>query len=183
MKIFTELPKDIEKVQNKDKEILTSAQRNKPLAKIAATGITTFEIRKPMEAIHADETGESKADIAYKNKIDGCRREDSVENELKDRYPESSGYKIIKEAYLRDQDGNIVKDPETGQARRIDFVVVKDGKVVDSVDVTSKTAPKDAQSAKEERIRENGGNYVKDPETGELIRMPDSVHTRIERRD
>ena len=45
MKIFTELPKDIEKVQNKDKEILTSARRNKPLAKIAATGITTFEIK------------------------------------------------------------------------------------------------------------------------------------------
>ena len=54
---------------------------------------------------------------------------------------------------------------------------------MDSVEVTSKTAPKDAQSAKEERIRENGGNYVKDPETGEFIRMPDSVHTRIERRD
>ena len=35
--------------------------------------------------------------VTYKNKIDGCRREDSVENELKDRYPESSGYKIIKE--------------------------------------------------------------------------------------
>lgn len=183
MKIFTELPRNVENVQSKEKEILTSAQRNNPLAKIASSGIETFEVRKPMDVVHADETGESKADIAYKNKIDGCRREDSVENELKERYPESSGYKIIKEAYLRDQDGNIVRDPETGQARRIDFVVVKDGKVVDSVEVTSKTAPKEAQSAKEERIRENGGNYVKDPETGELIRMPDSVHTRIERRD
>ena len=62
-------------------------------------------------------------------------------------------------------------------------VVVKDGKVVDSIEVTSKTAPKEAQSAKEERIRENGGNYIKDPDTGELIRIPDSVHTRIERRE
>lgn len=104
--------------------------------------------------------------------------------ELEDRYPESEGYKVIKEAYLRDKDGNIVRDPEPPyKARRIDFVVVKDGKVVDSIEVTSKTAPKEAQSAKEERIRENGGNYIKDPDTGELIRIPDSVHTRIERRE
>ncbi len=33
-------------------------------------------------------------------------------------------------AYLRDKDGNIVRDPVTGEGRRIDFVVIKDGKVV-----------------------------------------------------
>ena len=84
--------------------------------------------------------------------------------------------------YLRDQDGNIVKDPETGEARRIDFVVTKNGKVVDSIEVTSKSADKTEQIAKEQRIRENGGNYIRDSE-GTLIEIPKNVNTRIERRD
>lgn len=116
------------------------------------------------------------------NKAEGCRREKEVENELKEKYPESKGYKIESEVYLRDKDGNIVKDDKTGEARRIDFVVLKDGKVVDSVEVTSKTADKTEQSAKEDRIRENGGNYIKDSNE-DLIEIPKDVHTRIERRD
>ena len=116
------------------------------------------------------------------NKIDGLAREKEVGDELREKYPESQGYSIISEAYLRDKEGNIVKDPETGQARRIDFVVIKDGKVVDSVEVTSKTADKTSQSAKEERIRDAGGNYIKDS-NGNLVEIPTNVHTRIERRD
>lgn len=117
-----------------------------------------------------------------KNKEDGLRRESEVESELEEEYPESEGYEIISEAYLRDKDGNIVRDPETGEARRIDFVVIKDGEVVDSVEVTSKTADKTAQTAKEERIRENGGNYVRTKD-GNLVEIPSNVKTRIERKD
>ena len=98
------------------------------------------------------------------------------------KYPPEEGYEIISEAYLRDADGNIVKDPETGKARRIDFVVVKDGKVIDSIEVTSKTADKSDQLAKENRIREFGGNYIRD-NNGNLIKIPSSVQTRVERRD
>lgn len=116
------------------------------------------------------------------NKIDGLAREHEVEKELNSKYPESEGYSVMSEAYLRDENGNIVKDPITGEARRIDFVVIKDGKVVDSVEVTSKTADKTEQTAKENRIRENGGNYIRD-ENGNLVRIPDEVRTRIERRD
>ena len=107
---------------------------------------------------------------------------DEVEKELSDKYPESEGYSIVKEAYLRDKDGNVVKDEKTGEARRIDFIVIKDGKVVDSVEVTSKTADKVGQTAKEYRIREAGGNYIKDND-GNLVKMPNYVETRIERRD
>lgn len=116
------------------------------------------------------------------NKIDGLQREAEVRGELEKKYPAEEGYEIVSEVYLRDEDGNIVKDPETGQARRIDFVVVKDGKVVDSIEVTSKTADKTEQIAKEERIRDNGGNYIRD-NNGNLIRIPDNVQTRVERRD
>lgn len=128
-----------------------------------------------------NDSGENSSE-PIKNKQDGLAREHEVEDELRKQYPEKDGYEIISEAYLRDKDGNIVNDPETGEARRIDFVVVKDGKIVDSVEVTSKTADKTAQSAKEVRIREAGGNYIKDS-SGNLIEIPSNVQTRIERRD
>ena len=68
---------------------------------------------------------------------------------------------------MRDSEGKIVRDPETGEARRIDFVVVKDGQVVDSIEVTSETADKTGQTAKEERIRfqhDHGMISVVDPQ-------------------
>jgi len=116
------------------------------------------------------------------NKLDGCEREQEVKKELNKQYPEKEGYSVVPEQYLRDKDGNIVKDSVTGKARRIDFVVIKDGKVVDMIEVTSKTADKTEQTAKEQRIRDNGGNYVKDAD-GNLVKIPASVQTRIERRD
>lgn len=125
---------------------------------------------------------ESEKNEPIQNKQDGLRREKEVEEELKEKYPEEEGYEILSEVYLRDENGKIVKDPVTGEARRIDFVVVKDGKVVDSIEVTSKTADKTDQTAKENRIRENGGNYIKDS-NGNLIEIPSSVQTRIERRN
>lgn len=116
------------------------------------------------------------------NKREGIKREENVGSELKEKYPESEDCQVIREAYLRDKDGNIVKDPLTEEARRIDFVVVKDSTVVDSVEVTSHTAPKDEQCAKESRIRDNGGNYIKLPD-GSISEFPTDVTTRIERRD
>lgn len=116
------------------------------------------------------------------NKIDGLQREAEVKDELEKKYSPEEGYEIISEAYLRDADGNIVKDPETGKARRIDFIVAKGGKIIDSIEVTSKTADKSDQLAKESRIRDNGGNYVRD-NNGNLIKLPSSVQTRVERRD
>ena len=115
------------------------------------------------------------------NKEEGLRREADVKKELEEKYPESEGYEIISEAYLRDSEGHIVKDSETDTARRIDFVVVKEGVVVDSIEVTSETADKTGQSAKEARIRAAGGNYVRIGD-GTLARFPDDVETKIERR-
>lgn len=128
------------------------------------------------------ETGMKDVDALIQNKLDGLEREKDVAKELNEEYPSEEGYSTIPEATLRDKDGNIVKDPVTGEARRIDFVVVKDGKVVDSIEVTSKTADKSAQSAKEDRIREAGGNYIRD-NNGSLVEIPKEIRTRIERRD
>ena len=137
-------------------------------------------VDKMMDSIVA-EIGKVYPDVV-KNKIDGCRRENEVAKELEEKYPESEGYQILRERELCDKDGNPVIDEQTGQKRRIDFVVVKDGKVVDMVEVTSKTAPKRDQLAKEYRIRDNGGNYIKDS-NGNIYRIPSNVETRVERRD
>lgn len=117
-----------------------------------------------------------------KNKQEGLERERKVEEELKSQYPERKGYEILSEVYLRDENGSLVRDPLTGETRRIDFVAIKDGKAVDSIEVTSITADKTEQSAKEERIRANGGNYIRD-NNGNLIEIPSDIHTRIERRE
>lgn len=117
-----------------------------------------------------------------KNKQDGLAREKEVCEELEKKYPPEKGYQIAAEAYLRDKDGNIVKDPVTGEARRVDFMVVKDGKVIESFEVTSKTADKTEQTAKENRIRDVGGNYISDKD-GNLVEIPSTVHTHIERRN
>lgn len=116
------------------------------------------------------------------NKKDGLRRENKVQSELQEKYPESEGYKIESERLLRDSNGKKAIDPETGTGRRVDFVVDKDGNIVDSIEVTSKTADKTAQIAKETRIRENGGNYVK-LKNGDIVKIPENITTRIERRD
>ena len=115
------------------------------------------------------------------NKMLGLSREEKEYDRLRRIYPPSKGYKIYREQYLRDQNGNIIRDPITGEARRIDFVVVKNGKVIKTIEVTSKTAPKESQMAKEARIKNIGGNYIRDEETGELIRIPPNVTTEIRR--
>ena len=114
------------------------------------------------------------------NKKEGLRREKEAETKLNQKYPESEGYKVESEKYLRDSSGKRVKDPETGKARRIDFIVEKDGKIVDSIEVTSTTADKTAQIGKETRIRQSGGNYVRMSDKT-LVRIPDNLITRIER--
>ncbi len=118
---------------------------------------------------------------AIKNKEDGIQREVQFHDWLNEKYPPEDGYKIIRESYLRDQYGNIVRDTVTGEGRRIDYVVVdKNGKVVDAFEVTSPTASKETQMSKEGRIRDNGGHFVKDPDTGQLYDVSE-VSTKITR--
>jgi len=76
---------------------------------------------------------------------------------------------------------NIV-DTEQKAVENSTWELIKDGKVIDSIEVTSKTADKSEQSSKEERIRDNGGNYIRD-NNGNLVEIPSTVHTHIERRD
>ncbi len=116
------------------------------------------------------------------NRIAGAAREGRVKDELAREYPADNGYHIEQERSLRDEGGKVVKDPETEEARRIDFAVIKDDEVIKSVEVTSERADKIAQMAKEDRIREAGGNYIVDRRTGEVVPFAHGVKTEVVRR-
>ena len=136
-----------------------------------------------MEALAArNEAAINELSQIEANRIAGAAREEAVSSELVHEYPAENGSHIERECYLRDAEGHVVKDPETGEARRVDFAVTKDGEVVKSVEVTSETADKTVQLAKEARISEAGGNYIKDRSTGELARFPSDVKTEVWRR-
>lgn len=112
------------------------------------------------------------------NKEDGCRRENEANSSLANQYPERHGFQILPERYLLDQHGSFARDPLSGESRRIDFVVVdREYAAQRSIEVTSPTAPKDEQIAKEDRIRAVGGTFIRDPMSRQLI---DLINTPTE---
>jgi len=96
-----------------------------------------------------------------KNKVDGNAREVIARDWLQQRHPNAE---ILSERYLRDIDGKSVRDIDIagGSRRRLDFVVIENGKVVGVYEVTSKTARKTAQIEKERIIKGRGGTYIKE---------------------
>lgn len=122
--------------------------------------------------------GKSKKEQVKENQKNGKRREKETEQELKEKYPDAE---VQGERYLRDANGKIVKDPLTGEGRRLDHVVIKDGKVIDVVETTSLTVDKSAQIAKEGRIIESGGSFIRDKVTKELIPIGDNISRVIKR--
>lgn len=127
--------------------------------------------RIPQEAY-----AQNKRDVVQ-NKRDGIRREEQVQKELEEQYPNAS---VQRELYLRNKDGTIAKDPLTKTARRIDHVVIEKGKVIDCVETTAPNVDKTAQQGKERRIREAGGYFVKDRTNEKLVSLRD-VQTRVVR--
>jgi len=117
------------------------------------------------------------------NREMGAAREALVFKRLRRDFPRKEGYVILPQPYLRDAEGTILKDAATGEARRVDFMVLRQNSVVKSFEVTSFTAPKDEQLAKEARIRAQGGNYILNPETHELAYIPKRVETKVWRLD
>ena len=113
------------------------------------------------------------------NQAAGAAREVAEHADLVKANP---GASVQNQQYLRTADGKIAKDPVTGTGRRLDHVVIKDGKVKDVVETTSQKANKREQIGKENRIRNSDGTYIRDRNTRELIDIKD-VPTNINRRD
>ncbi|WP_241496039.1 RHS repeat-associated core domain-containing protein [Pseudomonas putida] len=101
-----------------------------------------------------------------RNPIEGDRRHRTVNEKLTSAHPNAT---IQCECYLRDSAGNSVYDTDvTNTRRRIDTVVIEDGKA-HTYEITSLTADKRSQSQKERRIIENGGTYIRDRKTKNLV--------------
>lgn len=117
-----------------------------------------------------------------KNKLDGVEREEKVLKDLISKYGKDN---VLREQYLRNMAGEIMKDIETGTARRIDFVVKQGDKIIKSIEVTSPTVDKTLQVLKETRILEHakeiGGAFIKDPNTGKLLEFTSDLVTEIVR--
>lgn len=112
------------------------------------------------------------------NAAAGRAREKLVTAQKQKQYPAAS---VQRELYLRDSAGNIVRDKVTGEARRVDIAAFEQGKVREVTEVTSKTADKTAQFAKEKRIRGQGGTYLRNRDTGNLVDAS-KKKTNLERR-
>ena len=112
----------------------------------------------------------------------GLERETIAKAWLQDKYPNAE---ILSERYLRDVDGKSVKDIDVvgGSRRRVDFVVVENGKVVGVYEVTSPTAKKTDQIEKERIIRNKakGGAHIKAPgRKGKLYNISDIETVRLD---
>jgi hypothetical protein len=165
------------------KEVLKETAENSIKESAVKESLSTIE-NSSLEALKAQNEAaiqEAKIQQIENNRIDGANRELKAHNDLQKEFPESEGYKVHQETYLRDSDGNIVKDNLSDEARRVDFMVEKEGQIAKSIEVTSETAPKEFQISKESQIRDSGGNFIKDRESGSLIKIPDSVKTEIRR--
>jgi RHS repeat-associated protein len=106
------------------------------------------------------------------NAVEGDRRHQAFNKLIKLKHPNAT---IQCECYLRDAAGKSVKDPRTGERRRIDTAVIENGKA-QTYEVTSPTADKVEQLAKEGRIRDAGGAYIRNRSTGDLVAV-DGVST------
>jgi hypothetical protein len=107
----------------------------------------------------------------------GRAREKKALQQLKKASP---GATVQRERYLRDANNNKIIDPLTQEARRIDLAVIKNGRVTKLREVTSMTAPKADQGAKEARIRKLGDVYIRDAVTKKLLKVT-GVKTKIMR--
>jgi len=111
---------------------------------------------------------------ATRNKCLGIARERAAYRLLVGRYPSA---RIQSETFLRNRDGSLARDPVTGKARRIDFVLFFDGGAVKRFEITSQRSDKRAQFAQERRIityRRNGQRrtdrlYVLNRATSRLV--------------
>ncbi len=111
---------------------------------------------------------------AIPQKCAGLRREAAAQRILASKYPSE---RVQSETYLLNRNGRRAHDPQTGKARRVDFVLFSREGYTRRYEVTSQHADKRAQLAREQRIltqRRNGARrtgpvYVRDRATGRLV--------------
>lgn len=134
------------------------------IATVVLVGIDILDGPTPDVGGAAVAARAARAERMAQNAANGARREREVAAALRRENP---GARVQGQSTLRDSSGRIVRDPKTGEARRVDHAVIR-GDRARTVETTSPTAPKAGQLAKEQRVRDAGGTHIKDRETGKM---------------
>ena len=100
--------------------------------------------------------------------VAGRGREKAFFKQLKRENP---GALVLHQRTLRNSAGKKVLDPITGKGRRIDFAVVKDGRVIRLYEVTSLLANKNQQILRQTRIVNAGGSFIRLPGSYQLLNI------------
>jgi RHS repeat-associated protein len=103
-----------------------------------------------------------------RNAATGARRAAEGRAQIRADNP---GRRTQSESTLRTSDGRKAIDPVTGKGRRVDEVVFDGKGGAKSHEITGPNVDKTAQAAKEQRILDNGGTYVRDRQTGDLCKI------------
>jgi hypothetical protein len=101
------------------------------------------------------------------NAAAGTRREAQTAAELATENP---GKVVQGQRTLRNAEGKKVVDPVTGEGRRVDHAVIdREANTAKTFETTGQNVSKEEQLAKEQRVREAGGKFVRDKETQQMV--------------
>lgn len=112
--------------------------------------------------------------VPIRVKLEGDRRERRAFSILKQEYPKREGYSIQRQVHVRNSRGFIIGSGPSGRrgGRILDFVVVKNDKVVKVIEATSKTADKSGQLGWEAAKQMKRTGYVRNRISGRVMKLP-----------
>jgi RHS repeat-associated protein len=125
----------------------------------------------PVVLLRSGRAVEEKAAISaarmLENSASGARRGTMSAAKLTAENPN----KVVQaERLLRDAEGKKVIDPLTGEGRRVDHAVIdREANTAKTYETTGQNVDKTQQLAKEQRIRDAGGTYIRDKQTRQLV--------------
>lgn len=142
--VAEEIPKKVEKDVVEEISEKTVKKSYEKILREKAKKIDKGEviIKKKVEEL-------DKGERIFRNKIEGCAREEVAQKELSKVFGEKN---VLRERTIKDINGKAIIDSVTNEARKLDFAVVENGVVKKAYEITSKTASKVEQMAKEQRI-------------------------------
>jgi RHS repeat-associated protein len=133
------------------------------------TGMPAPTVKGLAKIIRKEALKEAAKNRVKENAKDGARRNKVGVEQLKSENP---GKGVQTETYLRTEDGKRAIDPQTGEMRRVDAAVIdSNSRTAETYEITGPGVSKATQVAKEGRILDNGGMYIRDRGTGALCKV------------
>jgi len=133
------------------------------------TGLPAPTLKGLAKIIRKEALKEAARNRVKENAKDGARRNKIGVEQLKSENPDK---RVQTETYLRTEDGKRAIDPQTGEMRRVDAAVIDaNARTAETYEITGPGVSKANQVAKEGRILDNGGMYIRDRRTGTLCKV------------